>query len=175
MPEHHSLIPVDRIERSILLIRKHKVMLDSDLASLYGVETKALVRAVKHNAERFPADFMFQLTVEEFDALRCQFGTSNIAVGRGGRRYAPYAFTEQGVAMLSGVLHSPRAVAVNVEIMRTFVRLREMLASNAELARKLDALEQKYDAQFKVVFDAIRQLMQPPPSKPKPQIGFHVK
>jgi hypothetical protein len=175
MPEHRSLIPVERIERSILLIRNHKVMIDSDLASLYDVETKALVRAVKRNAARFPTDFMFQLTADEFESLRCQFGTSKAAAGRGGRRYAPYAFTEQGVAMLSGVLHSPRAVAVNVEIMRAFVRLRQMLASNAELARKLDALEKKYDAQFKVVFDAIRQLMQPSPSQQKPKIGFHTQ
>jgi hypothetical protein len=141
------------------------------LASLYEVETKALVRAVKRNLDRFPEDFMFQLSQEEFDDLRRHFGTSS---AWGGRRYAPYAFTEQGVAMLSSVLRSPRAVAVNVEIMRAFVRLRQMLASNAELARKLDALEKKYDDQFQIVFDAIRQLMLPPETTPKRRIGFHV-
>jgi hypothetical protein len=144
-------------------------MLDSDLASLYEVETKALVRAVKRNRDRFPEDFMFQLSPEEFDDLRRHFGTSSVW---GGRRYAPYAFTEQGVAMLSSVLRSPRAVAVNVEIMRAFVRLRQMLSSNADLARKLDGLEKKYDSQFKIVFDAIRQLMLPPPTPKKPRIGF---
>jgi hypothetical protein len=165
------LIPAERIERAILLVRGHKVMLDSDLASLYGVETRRLVEAVKRNIQRFPDDFMFQLNQEEFDNLRSQFATSS---SWGGRRYAPYAFTEQGVAMLSSVLRSPRAVAVNVEIMRAFVRLRGMLGSHADLARKLDALERKYDAQFKVVFDAIRQLMAPP-APPRKPIGFHVK
>ena len=145
-------------------------MLDADLAELYGVETKALVRAVKRNSARFPADFAIRLSVEEFEALRCQIGTSN---GRGGRRYLPYAFTEQGVAMLSSVLRSPRAVAMNVEIMRAFVRLREMLQSNAELARKLGALERKYDAQFRVVFDAIRELTAQPPATKRP-IGFQL-
>jgi hypothetical protein len=164
-----SLIPGERIERSILLIREHKIMLDSDLASLYEVETKALVRAVKRNRERFPEDFMFQRSPEEFDDLRHQSGTSSLW---GGRRYAPYAFTEQGVAMLSSVLRSRRAAAVNVEIMRAFVRLRQMLSSNADLARKLDGLEKKYDSQFKIVFDAIRQLMLPPPTTKKPRIGF---
>jgi len=145
-------------------------MLDADLAELYGVETKALNRAFMRNRERFPEDFVFQLTENEFEDLRCQFGTSRW----GGRRYFPYAFTEQGVAMLSGVLHSKRAIQVNVEIMRTFVRLRKLLASNAQLARKLEALEKKYDAQFKVVFDAIRQLMSPPEPK-KRKIGFLVR
>ncbi len=145
-------------------------MLDADLAELYGVETKALNRAFMRNRERFPEDFVFQLTENEFEDLRCQFGTSKW----GGRRYLPYAFTEQGVAMLSGILHSKRAIQVNVEIMRTFVRLRQLLASNAQLARKLEALEKKYDAQFKMVFDAIRKLMTPPePSTRK--IGFIVK
>src|SRR5437879_4304037 len=124
-----ALIPTERIEKAILLIREHKVMLDSDLADLYGVETKTLVRAVKRNVERFPEDFMFQLTQEEFDHLRYQFGTSSVW---GGRRYAPYAFTEQGVAMLSSVLRSKRAIEVNVAIMRAFVRLREMLISNKD-------------------------------------------
>lgn len=163
-------IPVERIEQAIFLIREQKVILDADLATLYGVETKALVRAVKRNLDRFPADFMFQLTKDEFDNLRSQFGTSS---QWGGRRYAPYAFTEQGVAMLSSVLRSKPAVQVNVEIMRTFVRLREMLATHKDLARRLDSLEKKYDHQFKVVFDAIRQLMAPPVPPKRGRIGFH--
>jgi hypothetical protein len=162
------IVPSERIERAILVLRGHKVMLDADLAGLYGVETKVLVKAVKRNGERFPADFMFQLSEEEFAALRFQLGTSH---GRGGRRYLPYAFTEQGVAMLSCVLRSPRAVEVNIEIMRAFVRLREMLQSNAQLARRLAALERKYDAQFRIVFDAIRELMKPPDTGKRP-IGF---
>jgi hypothetical protein len=145
-----------------------KVMLDADLAVLYDVETKVLIQAVKRNLERFPEDFMFQLTQEEFAILRSQFVTSS---DRGGRRYRPYAFTEQGVAMLSSVLRSGRAIQVNIEIMRAFIRLRQMLASHVELARKLDALEKKYDAQFKQVFEAIRQLMIPPEPKRRP-IGF---
>jgi ORF6N domain len=144
------VIQTEAIERSIILIRGHKVMLDTDLARLYGVPAKRLNEAVKRNIERFPDGFMFQLTSDEFEALRSQIATSSW----GGRRYLPYAFTEQGVAMLSSVLRSKRAVAVNIEIMRAFVRLRQMLASNAQLARRLDALEKKYDAQFKVVFDA---------------------
>jgi len=169
MTKPTSLIPAERIERAILLVRGQKAMLDSDLAALYGVETRRLIEAVKRNIERFPPDFMLQLTKEEFEILRSQFATSS---AWGGRRYVPYAFTEQGVAMLSSVLRSPRAVAVNVEIMRAFVRLRRMLASHAELAAKLDALERRYDAQFKVVFDAIRQLMSPTESKPRRRIGF---
>lgn len=178
-----------QVERSIYLIRGEKVMLDHDLAFLYGVETKMLNKAVKRNLNRFPPDFLFQLAAEELDGLRCQIGTSKrgrqsdqtnlrfqIGTSRrgshGGRRYLPYAFTEQGVAMLSSVLRSKRAVQVNIAIMRTFVRLREMLLSNADLARKLDALEKKYDAQFKVVFDAIRELMTPPEPQRR-QIGFH--
>lgn len=175
MNELSSLIPAERIERFILFLRGQKVMLDNDLASLYEIQTKVLIQAVKRNIERFPGDFMFQLTETEYAHLRSQIVTSNLSSGRGGRRYAPYAFTEQGVAMLSSVLKSPRAVAVNVEIMRAFVRLRRMLASNAHLARKLNALEKKYDAQFKVVFDAIRQLMIPPDTKLKRQIGFHTE
>jgi len=163
-----SLIPADRIEQAILLIRKQEVMLDADLAALYGVETKALVQAVKRNLERFPEDFMFQLSRDEFSILRSQSVTSS---DWGGRRYPPYAFTEQGVAMLSSVLRSQRAVQVNIEIMRTFIRLRQMLASNAELAHKLDEMEKKYDAQFKEVFEAIRQLMTPPEPKRR-AIGF---
>ena len=156
-------------------------MLDADLAELYGVETRALIQAVKRNLSHFPADFMFQLTKEEFESLRSQIVISNSqsqsaisSSGRGGRRHLPYAFTEQGMAMLSSVLKSKQAVKVNIEIMRAFVRLRQILASNAQLARKLEALEKKYDAQFKVVFDAIRQLMAPAePSRRK--IGFLAK
>jgi len=168
MVNKKSLIPVDRIEKAILLIRGQKVMLDADLAELYGVETRVLVQAVKRNIERFPEDFMFQLSQEEFTILRSQIVTSS---DWGGRRYPPYAFTEQGVAMLSSVLRSQRAIQVNIEIMRAFIRLRQMLASHVELARKLDALEKKYDAQFKQVFEAIRQLMAPPKPKRRP-IGF---
>ena len=164
-----ELIPVEIIERKIYLIRGHKVMLDSDLAELYEVETKVLLQAVKRNVQRFPEDFMFQLNDQEFMNLRSQFVTSSS--GHGGRRYLPYVFSEQGVAMLSSVLNSERAVQVNIAIMRTFVKLRQMLASNADLARKLASLERKYDSQFKMVFDAIRQLMTPP-EKPKRKIGF---
>ena len=146
-------------------------MLDNDLSSLYGVSTKVFNQAVRRNKDQFPPDFMFKLTDQEFRTLRSQIVTSN---KRGGRRYLPYAFTEQGVAMLSSVLRSKRAIHVNVEIMRAFVQLRRMLASNKELARKLAGLEKKYDAQFKVVFDAIRQLMVPPKTK-KRKIGFLVK
>jgi hypothetical protein len=160
-----------RIERSIRLIRDDKVILDEDLAELYGVETKQLIRSVKRNIERFPADFMFQLTNQEFTILRCQIGTSS---QWGGRRTPPLAFSEQGIAMLSSVLHSPRAIKVNVEIMRTFVRLRRLLASHADLAERLEALEQKYDAQFRVVFDAIRQMMKPE-EKDRKSIGFQVE
>jgi len=163
-----AIVPAERIEQSILLIRGHKVILDADLAALYGVETKQLIRAVKRNLPRFPDDFMFQLNKEESENLRYHFGTSS---QWGGRRYPPYAFTEQGVAMLSSVLKSRRAVQVNIEIMRAFVRLRQILASNKELAKRLDELEKKYDVQFKVVFDAIRQMMTPPEPKRR-HIGF---
>jgi hypothetical protein len=152
------------------MIRGEKVLLDSDLAALYGVETKALTRAVRRNRHRFPADFMFQLSKDEFADLKRHFGTSS---QWGGRRYAPYAFTEHGVAMLSSVLNSQRAVQVNIQIVRTFVRLRQMLASHEDLARKLAELEQRYDRQFKVVFDAIRQLMAPPVEAQRRRIGFH--
>lgn len=144
-------------------------MLDADLAELYGVTTKRLNEQVKRNSDRFPEDFMFVLTREEADILRSQFATSK--TGRGGRRYRPLAFTEQGVAMLSSVLRSDRAVQVNVAIMRAFVKLREILASHQDLARRLDEMEQRYDANFKTVFDAIRRLMQPP-EKPRRRIGF---
>jgi len=146
-------------------------MIDSDLAALYRVTTSALNRAVKRNLERFPDDFMFQLTSEESDSLRCQTGISNEQ--RGGRRYLPYAFTEQGVAMLSSVLRGERAVQVNIAIMRAFVRLRQLLSTNADLTRKLEEMEKKYDGQFKVVFDALRQLMSSPTAKPRREIGFH--
>ncbi|MEA2562357.1 MAG: hypothetical protein QOH06_3861 [Acidobacteriota bacterium] len=158
MPDE-ALVSIEQIESVILFLRGEKVMLDADIAALYAVETKNLVKAVKRNLDRFPADFMFQLTPEEVKRLRFQFGTSN---NRGGRRYLPYAFTEQGVAMLSSVLRSEQAVKVNVEIMRAFVRLRRMINEQAELARKLDDLEERYDEQFKVVFDALRELMTPP-------------
>ncbi len=171
MVKGKTLIPVERIEQSIFLIRGQKVMLDSDLAELYGVTTKRLNERVKRNFSRFPEDFMFQLTESETQLLRSQIATSK--KGRGGRRYPPYAFTEQGVAMLSSVLGSERAVQVNIEIMRAFIRLRRILSSHVELARKLDTLEKKYDAQFKVVFDAIRQLMAPPAPKRRP-IGFRL-
>jgi hypothetical protein len=171
MDHSGALIPAERIEKAILLIRGQKVMLDRDLAPLYGVATKVLLQAVKRNLQRFPDDFMFQLTKEELDHWRSQIVTSNPAAKMGLRR-RPFAFTEQGVAMLSSVLRSERAVLVNIEIMRAFVRLRQLLASHADLARKLDALEKKYDAQFKVVFEAIRQLMGPPPEAKKGKIGF---
>jgi len=145
-------------------------MLDTELALLYDVQTRELVQSVKRNIERFPEDFMFQLTAEEYGRLRSQFVISKPG-GRGGRRRAPYAFTEQGVAMLSSVLRSRRAVLVNVEIMRAFVRVRRMLQANADLARRLAALERKSNTRFRVVFDAIRELMAPP-LKPRRQIGF---
>jgi hypothetical protein len=160
----------------MLLVRGQKVMLDSDLAELYGVETKALKRAVRRNILRFPEDFVFELSTEEVENLRYQFGTSSLDASdarskHGGRRYVPFVFTEQGVAMLSSVLTSKRAALVNVEIMRTFVRLRQGLAANTALALKLDELEKKYDGQFRVVFDALRELMKPPP-KSGGRIGF---
>jgi hypothetical protein len=168
-----DLIPVERIREAIILLRGQKVMLDRDLAALYGVPTKALKQAVKRNAGRFPGDFMFVLTPEEFAFLRSQFVTSK-REARGGTQYAPMAFTEQGVAMLSSVLNSEQAIRVNIAIMRAFVQLRQLLATHEDLARKLAELEKKYDAQFQAVFDAIRQLMTPPVSPPK-KIGFEVR
>jgi len=162
---------VERIESRILVIRGQKVILDASLAGLYAVTTKALNQAVKRNLVRFPGDFMFQLTAEEATLLRSQSVTLKTGRGRH-RKYQPYAFTEQGVAMLSSVLRSERAMLVNVEIMRAFVRLRRMLETHADLARKLAALERKYDAQFKSVFDAIRELMTPPEPPRKRRIGF---
>lgn len=161
VPAAGSIIPAERIQQCIYLIRKQKVMLDADLAALYGVETKALVRAVKRNMERFHDDFMFQLTKGEYDGfLRCQSGTSK--QGRGGRRYLPYAFTEQGVAMLSSVLTGTRAVEVNIAIVRTFIKLREILGDNALLSRKIESLERKYDEQFQQVFEVLSLMMQEP-------------
>jgi phage regulator Rha-like protein len=172
MNEPVSLIPMERIEKAILSIRGEKAMLDSDLAELYGVPTKALNQAVKRNASRFPDDFMFRLTVAEVAELnRSQFVTGSQK--HRDPRFPPYAFTEHGALMLANVLNSERAAQTSVQVVRAFVKLRQMLASNAELARKLEALERKYDAQFKVVFDAIRRLMSPP-AKPKREIGFHV-
>ena len=161
-------IPTESIERRILLLRGEKVILSFDLAELYGVPPKVLVQAVKRNIDRFPRDFMFQLNLQEVRNLKSQIVTSSWG---GPRRATPYAFTEEGVAMLSSVLRSRRAVQVNIEIMRAFVRLRRLLASHKDLARKLDNLERKYDAQFKVVFDAIRELMVPVPPKSR-RIGF---
>lgn len=176
--------PLSNVDSMIVLLRGQNVILDEDLAELYGVPVKRLNQQVRRNADRFPKDFTFQLSVEEARSLRShqaasehepgerglrlQFVTSN---ARGGRRYLPYAFTEQGVAMLSSVLRSPRAVAVNIEIMRTFVRLRRLLQTNDELARKLEALERRYDARFRIVFDAIRGLMSPTAPARK-RIGF---
>ena len=157
-----------QISDVIFLVRGHKVMVDADLAALYGVRTKVLVQAVKRNSRRFPADFLFQLTAEESKNLRSQIVTSS----HGGRRTRPYAFTEQGVAMLSSVLRSPRAIQVNIEIMRAFVQLRHMLTANMELSRKLALLEKRYDGQFKIVFEAIRELMAEPVLRKKRQIGF---
>ena len=168
MAVKHTLVPSERIERAIIRIRGQNVMLDADLAELYGVETRVLVQAVRRNIERFPADFMFQLAPDEFGILRSQFVISS---QWGGRRYPPYAFTEHGVAMLSSVLRSQRAVQVNIEIMRTFVRLRRLLASHEEMRRRLDELERRYDKRFRVVFEAIKQLMAPPQGK-QARIGF---
>jgi hypothetical protein len=177
------LQPVEGVESRIYSLRGMRVMISNDLAQLYEIETKVLMQAVRRNLERFPQDFMFQLSRAEAENLKLQ---SNLTTGIDSRsqivtlkarrgsniKYLPYAFTEQGVAMLSSVLRSDRAVAVNIEIMRAFVRLRSMLASNKELAKKLAELERKYDHQFKVVFEAIRDLMTPPVSEKKPRIGF---
>jgi hypothetical protein len=170
-----SLIPAERIEKAILLVRGQKILLDRDLAELYGVATKVLNQAVSRNRKRFPEDFMFKLTAQEAMASRSQFVTlkqgHNI-------KYLPYAFTEHGVAMLSSVLNSDRAVEVNIAIMRAFVRLREMMSTHKDLARKLDEIERKlgqHDQNFQAVFEAIRQLMAPPVAPAKPRIGFREK
>ena len=168
-----SLIPLERIGKCILLIRGQKVMLDSDLAELYGVPTKRLNEQVRRNIARFPEDFLFKLTLREAKNLRSQFATSSSSYG--GRRYRPYAFTEQGVAMLSSVLHSDRAIQVNILIMRTFVQLRQWLSSHAGLARKLEEMERKYDEQFRTILEVIHQLMAPDrPKKKKGTIGFRL-
>src|SRR6266850_2270655 len=166
------LIPVELIARRIYRIRGEKVMLDSDLAELYRVTTGNLNLAVRRNPKRFPEDFMFQLSREETQSLLLQNAR---AKGRGGRRTPPFAFTEQGVSMLSSVLNSERAIEVNIAIMRAFVCLRAMLATHADLARRLNELEQKYDDQFRVVFEAIRELMAPEPVPPSRRIGFATK
>jgi phage regulator Rha-like protein len=186
MSDPTNLVPTEVIEKKIFLLRGQKVMLSIDLAELYQVEPRALIQAVKRNIDRFPEDFMFQLTWDEISVLKSQFvilnnpqariSKSQIVILKRGLniKYPPYAFTEQGVAMLSSVLRSKRGVQVNIEIMRAFVRLRQMLASNANLERRLNELEKKYDSQFKVVFDAIRQLMAAPEKPPK-KIGFHIR
>lgn len=162
-----SSSPLSQIETAILLFRSQRVLLSAELARLYDVEPKVLMQAVKRNIERFPADFMFQLSAEEWASLKSQ----NVTSSWGGARTAPYAFTEQGVAMLSSVLRSERAVQVNIEIMRAFVRLRRILSEHTEISQRLDELEDRYDGQFKLVFDAIRQLMTPAQGNKNP-IGF---
>jgi len=167
-------VPAEQIERSIHVVRGQRVMLDADLAQLYEVTTAALNQAVKRNAERFPEDFAFQLTQQEFTALISQTVTSNI--GRGGRRKRPWAFTEHGVAMLSSVLRSPKAVQVNIEIMRAFVRLRRLLATPGELVEQLTRLAQTvqlHDEQIAGIIQVLRQMMEKPPEQPKRKIGFH--
>jgi hypothetical protein len=185
MADKKLIASVEQIESRIFLIRGQKVMLDQDLAELYGVETKRFNEQVRRNSERFPEDFMFQLTAEEFANLRSQFDTSSLRsqiatsnnpvgtpAGRGGRRHLPYAFTEHGAIMAASVLNSPRAVETSVQVVRAFVRLRQMLSSNAELSRKLATLEKKYDIQFRAVFEAIRELMTPLEPRKKRPIGF---
>ena len=163
-----DIIPLERISNKIFYIRMQHVLLDKDLAELYGVETKQLKRAVRRNLNRFPEDFMFELTNDEFQNLKYHFGASSW----GGTRFAPMAFTEQGVAMLSSVLKSERAVQVNIAIMRAFVQLRKMAVNYSGLQRKIEDMEGKYEAQFKIVFEAIKKLMEPPSPKTKGKIGF---
>lgn len=172
-----SLIPIETIEHNILSLRGHRVMLDTALAAMYGVEVRALNQAVKRNAARFPADFAFRLNAAEMTNLKSQSVISKIGHHGGARRAMPMVFTEQGVAMLSGVLNSKRAISVNVEIMRAFVRMRQLLAANTDLARKLTALEAKYDERFQVVFSAIRQLMaeEKEARRKKEPLGFKLK
>ena len=172
MKEAKLVVPIERIVRCIYLIRDKKVMMDRDLAALYGVETAQLKRAVKRNIERFPEDFMFKLTKHELEDWRCQFGISNGV--KMGLRYLPMVFTEQGVAMLSSILRSKRAISVNIQIMRTFIQLRQMLTTHKDLKRKIEDMEKKYDQQFRVVFEAIKQLLKTE-SKPRKKIGFEVK
>lgn len=169
--KQRSVVPIEIIEKKIFYFRGLKVMLDFHLAELYGVQTKRLKEQVKRNIDRFPEDFMFELTDDEFSILRSQFAATN---RRGGIRYNPFVFTEQGVAMLATVLNNDRAIQINIAIMRAFVKLRELIASNKELAGKLAELEKKYDEQFRVVFDAIRQIITPS-EKPKREMGFQIK
>jgi len=170
----NEIIQTERIEKKILFLRRQKVMIDADLAALYGVSTKVLIQAVKRNAQRFPPEFMFRLSSEEYQFLRSQIVTSKKS--RGGRRYLPYAFTEHGVAMLATVLKSDQAVRMSILIIKVFVRLRELLSSHKELAETLQVLETrigKHDQEIQAIIEAIRQLLQPP-EKPKRQIGFKV-
>ncbi len=163
-----NIVLQEVIEQKIYLIRDHKVMIDYDLAHLYGVETKQLKRAVKRNIERFPDDFMFILSSDEYRSLRCQIGTLN----RGAHaKYPPYAFTQEGVAMLSSVLNSERAIQVNIQIMRTFIKLRRIVETHKDLFKKINEMEKRYDKQFRIVFEAIRELMASP-KEPKRRIGF---
>jgi len=173
-----ELVLQEAVENKIFLIRGHKVMIDRDLARLYGVSTKRLNEQIRRNIRRFPSDFMFQLTLEEAVSLRSQIATLKTNGSNRGkhRKYLPYAFTEQGVAMLSSVLNSERAIQVNIAIMRAFVKLRHILATHKELAHKLEELEgkiERHDSEIQAIFEAIRQLMEPPPVPPKPRIGFH--
>ncbi|MDD5223411.1 MAG: ORF6N domain-containing protein [bacterium] len=173
MPKKNThLVPTEIIENKILLIRSQKVMLDSDLAFLYGVETRVLNQAVKRNLNKFPKDFMFQLSREEAKSIRRSRSQSVILKPGHNIKYLPYAFTEHGAIMAANVLNSEKAVEVSVHVVRAFIKLRRILASHAELARKLDELEGKYDRQFAVVFEAIRQLMTPPPVRRRRRIGF---
>jgi len=176
MKDDTSIVPMERIAGRIIVLRGVNVLLDSDLAALYGVETKVLIQAVKRNLDRFPKDFMFQPVAQELAILKSQFVTSSLT--HGGRRKRPHVFTEQGVAMLSSVLSSPRAVQVNIAIMRAFIRLREALGTNRELARKFGELEARvgtHDDQIAEILEAIRQLLAPPAADPKKEMGFHVK
>lgn len=167
----HPSVHYESIKKKILLIRGEKVMLDFHLAEMYTVEVKYLKRAVRRNIDRFPEDFMFEISRDEYNSLRRHFGT----LEKGSHsKYLPFAFTEQGVAMLSSILRSKRAVSVNIEIMRAFVKLRYILASHKDLEKKLNELENKYDSKFKIVFDALRELMKPP-DKPKRPLGFKVE
>ena len=174
----NELIPIERIEGKIYLIRGKKVMLDRDLAGLYKVQTRDLNKAVSRNLDRFPEDFMFQLTQDEFENLKFKFGTSSLAAGKegwGGTRKLPKVFTEQGVAMLSSVLRSKRAIHINILIMRAFVKLRQLLSSHKELARKIEELENKYskhEIEISAVFKLLKKLMEPPPEAPRKRIGF---
>ena len=171
MAKSNAIILASRIELRILLLRGQRVLLDADLADLYGVETRVLVQAVKRNLDRFPEDFLFQMTAVEFRQLRSQSVISSLW---GGRRFPPYAFSEQGVAMLSSVLNSPRAIRVNIEIMRAFVRLRRVLASHADLARRLRELERRSEARFEIVFKVLKEFMNPPRKKRR-KIGFQTQ